>query len=245
LRTSDIALAEEANTLIDQELFHYIELMVDPSALNFLPFIKHDMVHAVHVPTEKYGVDIGDATKTEFTLKMIEHSLKIADDAGAAHVILHSGTSSEDIARSTLSKVKDDRIILENMPRVGIIRNENCLGYDFESMFQLVKDNNLGLCLDLGHAVKASIGLRRDYKEIISGLLRLKPKMFHLSDGDLISEEDNHLNIGEGQYDFEYFKRCIEKSGTDLVSIETPRQNPNSLDEDIKNIKALNSLWKQ
>ena len=63
---------------------------------------------------------------------------------------------------------------------------EKMIGYDTEQIKELQK-NKFGFCLDFGHATKAAISLKVDYKNFIKDLLGLKPKVFHIYDADLIS----------------------------------------------------------
>ena len=62
--------------------------------------------------------------------------------------------------------------------------------------------------------------------------------MFHISDGNLNNEKDEHLNIGGGEYDFAFLATCVKKSDSKYVTLETPR-NLNSFDNDINNLKKL------
>jgi endonuclease IV len=72
--------------------------------------------------------------------------------------------------------------------------------------------------------------------------MNLKPQIFHISDGRMNREIDEHLNLGEGGYDFEFIREMIQKAGNKYITIETPRYNQNSLDEDIKNLKLANNM---
>ena len=64
--------------------------------------------------------------------------------------------------------------------------------------------------------------------------------MFHIADGKLNNEKDEHLNIGEGDYDFGVLMNCVLGSASGLVTLEMPRTNLNSFDEDLKNLERLN-----
>ena len=77
----------------------------------------------------------------------------------AKYIILHAGTGSEKIAKNILSEIRDKRIVIENMSFLGI-HNERCLGYDAESIVSL---GNFGVCLDFGHAIKASVSFKKNY----------------------------------------------------------------------------------
>lgn len=241
LRTSEIKLMSSAVKLIDRGIFDYVEMLINPMQLDIAALLEFNVEYVVHAPHETYGVDIGSLEKRDFTLKMIDFSLKCADKLNSNLVILHAGTDSAENAKKLLSDYDDSRIVLENMPRVGI-NGEACLGYSAEAMKALT-GSKLGTCLDFGHAIKASISLKIDYKEIVQEFLKIKPKIFHISDGNFNTEKDEHLNIGAGVYDFKYFRNCIFNDSLKLATLETPRRNDLSLEEDIKNIETLRQLW--
>lgn len=69
--------------------------------------------------------------------------------------------------------------------------------------------------------------------------MNINPKMFHISDGKRNSEKDEHLNIGEGDYDFEFLMSCIKEAKSRYMTLETPRTKLNSFDEDLKNLERL------
>ena len=103
----------------------------------------------------------------------------------------------------------------------------------------MIGDRDMGLCLDFEHAVKAAV----DYKEYVQGFMGLEPKMFHVSDGTLSEEKDEHLGIGEGEYDFGFLMGCIYNNRTmNYLTLETPRTKSNSLDCDLKNLNELIKL---
>ena len=226
--------------LIDNGIFGYIELLVTPD-FTFTEELIDKLSNVkliLHAPHENYGVDIGRAEKKDFTIKSIKRSLKLQEQLGADYVIIHCGTGDLEVARENLNMFKEysDLILLENMPYFGI-NWEICLGYDAESLKNL-NINDFGLCFDFGHAIKASLSIRRNYKELISEFMDFNPNIFHISDGKLDNEIDEHLNIGEGQYDFGFIKEMTKKSDKKYFTLETPRHD-NTLEEDIRNLMKL------
>jgi len=93
--------------------------------------------------------------------------------------------------------------------------------------------------MDLNHAAKAAVSLKIPYKEFIKQFLKLRPEMFYISDGKQNTEKDEHLAVGEGDYDFEFFIKCIKENPSRFVTLETPRIDTNSLCEDIQNVNKL------
>ena len=63
--------------------------------------------------------------------------------------------------------------------------------------------------------------------------------MFHISDEILNTEKDEHLNIGEGDYDFAFLMHCVKRNNSSYITLETPRLNQETLEEDIRNITML------
>ena len=231
-------LIDQAVHLIDEKVFDYIELMVIPdSEIN--PFLI-DVPYIIHIPHEKFGVNIGDPAAKEYTLQMINESTTWADQLNAKHLILHAGHGSMLHATNLLREVSDSRLLIENMPKVGL-GGEAMIGYSPTQIEELIGDSDMGLCLDFGHAVKAAVSLGVDYKEYVKGFMRLEPRMFHVSDGMLSGERDEHLGIGEGEYNFGFLMGCVEVSGSGLVTVETPRVD-GLLDGDIRNLYILKDI---
>jgi len=228
----------EAVKLIEKDMFQYIELMPVPNT-DISPFLEIDVPYFIHVTTESYGVNIANRSKKEFNLEIIGLCREWADKLGARYLILHPGYGSIDDATKFLEKIGDNRILIENMPKIGI-NNEKMVGYTVEQVRELM-NNRFGLCLDFGHAIKAAVSLNEDYEKYIKKFLKLNPKMFHVSDGKLNNQKDEHLHIGEGDYNFEFLMGCIKKSKLKYVTLETPR-SLDSLDGNSKNLEKL-MLW--
>ena len=213
---------EEAKALIENGFFHYIELMPIPNT-EIAPFLKCNIPYIIHITTERYGLNIADKEKLEFNLETIDNCVEWADKLNAKYLILHPGFGLMDDAVGFLRDINrdyDKRILIENMPKVGL-NNERMIGYTPEQIKELV-GKRFGLCLDLNHAIKAAISLKTPYKEFIQEFLKLKPKMFHISDGKIDNDKDEHLNIGEGNYDFEFLMGCVKEAKSKYVTLEVP-----------------------
>ena len=127
------------------------------------------------------------------------------------------------------------------MPKMGV-GGEAMIGYSPEQIEELIRDSDMELCLD-GHAVKAAVSLGVDYKEYVKGFMGLEPKVFHVSDGTLNEERDEHLDIGGGEYDFGFFTNCIYvNKAINYVTFETPRISLDSLKSDLGNIREFEKL---
>jgi deoxyribonuclease-4 len=104
---------------------------------------------------------------------------------------------------------------------------------------EILAGERVGLCLDLNHAIKAAIGLGIPYEQLIKEFLRLKPKMFHIADGFLDNEIDQHLSIGKGEYNFPELMSYIKHSSSHKITLETGRENLDSISEDLDNLNKL------
>jgi len=237
-------LLSDSIKFVDTDMFDYIELLIPPTfnlsnkILNKISKIKL----ILHCPHENYGVDIGRKEKREFTIKMIKKSLQWMEKTNAIYLIIHCGTGNIEVAKENLKLFKDykDLILLENMPMIGL-NGEICLGYNAKS-FRDLNVLNFGLCFDIGHAIKSSISLGVGYRDIILEFMQFNPRIFHISDGKFDKEIDEHLNIGEGEYDFEFINKIIRKSSSDMITLETPRNNNIDINEDLKNLEKLKNL---
>jgi len=231
-------LIDQAVHLIDEKVFDYIELMVIPDS-EIKPFLI-DVPYIIHIPHEKFGVNIGDPAAKEYSLQKINESITWADRLNAKHLILHAGHGSVQHATDLLCGLSDSHLLIENMPKVGL-GGEAMIGYSPAQIEELIEDIDIGLCLDLNHAVKAAVSLGVDYREYVQDFLVFDPKMFHISDGTLDNEKDEHLNIGEGDYDFGILMNCVNRSEFKYVTLETPRTNLDSFEDDLKNLGKLTS----
>ena len=116
------------------------------------------------------------------------------DRLNAKQLMLYVGHGSMQHATDLLRRLSDSRFLIENMPKVGL-GGEAMIGYSPEQIEELIGDSGMGVCLDFGHAVKAAVSLGVDYKEYVQGFMELEPKVFHVSDGMLSEERDEHLGI--------------------------------------------------
>lgn len=230
---------DSAKKLIESGIFHYIELMVIPDS-DITLFYKAKLPYIIHIPHEDFGFNLADKKKEEFNLKIINQSLKWADKLSAKYLILHTGFGEMETTKNFLEKINDKRILIENEPKTGM-NDEKMIGYAPRQVKEL-SGNKFGFCLDFGHAIKSALSQGIDYKQYIKRFLSLNPKVFHISDGMLKPGKDEHLNIGEGEYDFKFLLNCVKNNDSKMVTLETPRNNLNSFKEDLESIKKLNAI---
>ncbi|WP_367344509.1 TIM barrel protein [Methanomethylovorans sp.] len=229
----------EAEQLINQDVFQYIELTPVPKT-DMSPFLAYDLPYMIHITTERYGVNIANKKNHGFSLKIIHDCIDWADELNAKYMVLHPGFGEIEHSIELLNTLDDERILIENMPKTGM-NNEVMVGYLPEQIERLM-NKKFGFCFDLNHAIKAAIGLKMEYKAFIDSFLTLSPFYYHISDGDLNVEKDQHLNIGEGKYDLKYLMKSLNADSKTYMTIETPRTNIHSLKEDNINIQKLKDI---
>ena len=224
-------LVREMNSLHKKGVISYAEIYY-LFGTDIGPFNGCSMPLVVHCDHTENGLNICDNGEKRF--EMLDRLLEASDTVDAKYVIIHAGFGERKNAIEFLERADDKRIILENMPKVGI-NNERMIGFDEKEMKALAGER-FSTCLDFSHAARASVSLKRSYNELVLGLMELNPKMFHLSDADFRGEKDNHMKLGRGELDLRFVRGCIEKNRSRMVTMETPKSDMNSFKEDLENI---------
>jgi endonuclease IV len=237
LWSSNVDLISGAQKLIETDVFDYVELTPVPGR-DIKPFVDSSLPFVIHVTHERFGFNIADPAKKDFNTKVLDDCIDFADRLDAKYLVLHPGFGAISDSLDFLSSVDDERILVENMPHVGMNGEPmvGCLPEDVERLL----DGRFGLCLDFGHAIKAAHSVGLDYKVMLSDFMKLSPQLFHLHDGNSKKGEDEHLSLGEGDFDVAYLFDRLRKLAAPQVTLETPRNA--GLDEDIKNAKYVKDL---
>jgi sugar phosphate isomerase/epimerase len=236
LWSTNTQLLEQAAEAIRYDGFQYVELSVIPNT-DITPFLEYDLPYIIHATTDVHGVNIAEPNSHSFTLRQLNSCIDWADKLNAPIIILHPGIGDTWNAFQFLKGIHDERILIENMPRRGL-RGE-CMGGWSPEQIEILMGNKFGFCLDLNHAIKTAISLGIPYEQLIKEFLRLNPKMFHIADGYLDNEIDQHLSIGNGDYNFPELMSYIKHSSSHKVTLETGRENLESINEDLDNLNKL------
>lgn len=229
--------------LYKKGVFSYIELFIVPGSAKELlqRWRKEDFPFMLHAPHSYSGFNLSLSDfelKNRLLMKEID-SFRIV--LNPKQVIFHPGSQGsldETIRQINLLK-KDfpevfDLAILENKPKIGL-NGENCMGASPEEMERLLIETSLGFCLDIGHAVCYAAWARIEIETVIENFLKLNPIIFHLSDGDIDSQTDSHLNFGKGNIDLCRLIQMIPSNA--YVSIETDKDEKLNL-KDFENDAA-------
>ncbi|MFC1454489.1 TIM barrel protein [Candidatus Undinarchaeota archaeon] len=208
----------------------YLEIMIQPD-FPYAGLKEYDLPYTIHAPHHKFGVNIADSTLLEHNLRRVHQSVEAADYLNADWIILHPGELINDYcsienAKIFLDRIADDRIILENLPYK--LKDYLHLTHTPDEMKEFL-DVVPGICLDFAHTVAGKPG--EDYKTLIREFAKMKPKVFHISDSHKSTGIDEHIALGDGDLDLEYFKQIINASKSKKVTIETPPSRRRHMEE--------------
>jgi endonuclease IV len=226
-----------AQSLFQKGIFDYIEIFL--SAGKSLESIGHwistGIPLAFHAPHSLGGFNPslpGARNSNEIIFKEIAEICKIYEPL---YLVFHSGTngSVEEVIHQFkyfFSKFPDmhRNVIIENKPKVGM-NNMRCIGSTPEEIQQIQMNLNINFCLDFGHAFSAASTLGLDRYLFVNSFAALNPVAYHISDGHTETEIDEHLNLGDGNYDIPWIiSRIPEKA---YVALETHKSSLTNLDD--------------
>jgi len=129
--------------------------------------------------------------------------------------------------------------LVENKPAKGLY-GMNCLGTTPAEIRKMQGVTGIGFLLDFGHASCAAATYGDDYQQTISRFLELGPRAFHLSDGHIRSEDDEHLHIGHGDYNLAWFAKQIGDTG--MVALESMKDSPDNLDDFVGDVNSFKKI---
>lgn len=239
----NIDLIDQALKLFNKERFHYIELYVVPGSFDVISKWKSiEIPYIIHAPHSFHGFNLAQKEKRQGNERKFIETKKFADELGSSFIITHGGNNGLfDETLRQLGQLNDSRILLENKPKIGLA-GEECVGYlpeDFQKASEMV--NTGGMALDFVHAVCAANSTGKDPVVFIDSFLEMKPKLFHLSDADINSTKDSHLNLGRGSLPLGELIKKIPKGS--CLTLETPRDAANGLKDFVDDVGYLRELF--
>lgn len=237
LWSSNLHYAEEAKKLYDKKIFDYIELSAIPNTFKNTADVwkSLNIPYIIHAPHFMQGLNFSNKEKESHNMLLAMEAFDFADKLNAKYIIFHPGIGGDfkETARQ-IKKLNDKRIIIENKPynvavyEKGLTENDICVGYSPQQIKYIAETANIGVCLDIGHCFCAANSIGKDKYEMLNEFLSLKPKMFHISDGDINSPTDKHYLIGHGSYDFQKIFSLLPKDIT--ITLETEKPSKDDLD---------------
>ena len=240
---------EEAVRLYKKGVYHYIELFAVPHSfekyIDLWAGLK--IPYVIHAPHSLTGLNLARAECYEQNLVLSKEAFAYAKILNAKFVIFHPGING-DIKQTAkqmnmiLSKCNIDplAVLIENKPYYGIKDGIICNGSSPDEIEFVIKESGIGFCLDIGHAIYSANAKVIDSFKSLNSFMNLRPKMFHLSDGDFKGVYDEHEHLGKGT--FELDKIIYMLPYYCYVAIETKKLCQDSLNDFEIDVKILIEL---
>ena len=238
---------DKAVKLYSEGVYNYIELFVVPDSLKYLNlWEKLRIPYILHAPHSYSGFNPAKRDSFITNLKKLEEIEKYRYVLEPNFIIFHPGVDGE--YNETIYQFKKFKIIypeifslalIENKPKLGL-EGELCVGSSPEEIKKIQEEINMGFCYDIGHSFCYACTEKINWKNIFTEFLSFKPQMFHLSDGNIGSEKDQHLNFGKGDYDFLEILKFIPTDS--YISIETEKSDKGNLQDFYYDAKYLSGI---
>lgn len=235
--------------LVKQGKADFVEIYLAPNSFELADFdiFKKDNIQvALHAPHTSHNFDVFDLTKESLDI-WSNQVIKTADYLESRFVIIHAGVGDdENIFKQESLKIKEKRVLMENMPYKGFVDLGGvfCFGFSKKQLL-FVKSLGFDFCFDVCHAVASSASQKISPYDFISECIDLlKPKYFHLAGGNIEDEIDKHLDLWEGGFDYKFVKeklRPMAQAEDIFLSFEVPKKG-DGLENDLKNIEYFRGL---
>jgi len=235
--------------LIKQGKADFAEIYIVPDSFelsDFDIFKQNNIQVSLHSPHTSHSFDVFNLTKKSLDI-WNDQVIKTANYLNVQFIITHSGVGdSKDIFKRESLKIKDKRVLMENMPYKGFvdIGGVFCFGYSKDQLL-FIKSLGFDFCFDVCHAVASACSQKiNPYDFIGENIDLLKPRYFHLAGGNIENEEDMHLDLWEGNFNYKFIKEkltLIQQAEDIYLSFEVPKRG-NGLENDLKNIEYFKNL---
>lgn len=237
---------KEVEKIYTQGIYDYIELYILPGNLDKIEKWKAlNVPFNIHAPHFEHGMNLSKAENYENNLKFYQDVKTYADELNADYIVFHSGTDGDykETAKQLL-KINDKRTVIENKPyrTLPFIKGDFYVGGKIEEIKYIMDNVGCRFCLDIGHAISSANCQEIEPYFYIEEFMKLNPYMYHLSDIEITSDMDQHLNYGQGNLDFERLFKIISKNPK--ITIETNKKSKENLDDFVADSKYLKEYIK-
>lgn len=244
LGSKDTQYTDDILRYYDEGIFQYIELFaISDTYSDTISYWKQFCIpFGIHAPHSAAGLNLACKENREINKSKIEESVKFADSLKSSYIIFHSGVNGtcEEVI-TQLKPYVDSRVLIENKPIKGL-NGSTCVGATVQELDCIIAGLNSGFCLDFGHAICAARTQNIEPLEFIRQLKeKFNPQVYHLTDGDYMSELDSHLHYGEGSFPIKVLLKFVPKGA--MVTNEAKRCDIESLNELKKDSKILKTIF--
>ncbi len=229
--STNLSLIPKAARLFGEGELDYVEVFCVPGhgAETAAAWESSDVPYVVHAPHSLAGLNFSDPEKAKHNASLTAEVLWFAERLRADKVIFHPGTGGEpEETVKQMRKFLSPNMILENKPYRGL-DGTICVGSRPEELHLMTAELGLGFCLDFGHGIAAANSHHEEIFGFLGRFMALGPCMFHLTDGDLLSELDHHDRYGEGSFPLAELLALVPDGA--LVTDEAKRADPNSVED--------------
>jgi len=229
---------------LNTDIIDFIEIILDPlfkpKDIEIIKNLK--LPYAIHYPNSNNGIDFGDKRREKQNnnyIRKINQNFKKLKDLNPICYIIHPESGDIRLSIDNIKKLKTKPLAIENMPKVSFIEGE-LIGYDSITLKQYFTEiESLEFCLDINHAIKASISKGIGFLNLLKELINLKdPILFHIAGGNLNIQYDEHLHLDNTEYEIHKIKQFLFDYKKPLkLTFETPRNYGKKIEDDLKNMK--------
>ena len=172
--------------LIKQGKADFVEIYLAPDSFelsDFEIFKQNNIQVVLHAPHTSHNFDVFNLTKRSLDV-WNNQVVKTADYLKSRFIIVHTGVGEdENIFKEESLKIKEKRVLMENMPYKGFIDLGGvfCFGYSKQQLL-FIKSLGFDFCFDICHAVASACSQKINPYEFIGECIdELAPKYFHLA----------------------------------------------------------------
>ncbi|MBY0353734.1 sugar phosphate isomerase/epimerase [Candidatus Babeliales bacterium] len=239
----------DARKLYEQGLYSYIELYAVPGSFDRYVSLwtSLNIPFVIHAPHFAHGLNLSKKECEQSNQKILSESLRWADSLSALFVVVHPGVGGNiEQTAEQFKKFFDKRMLIENkpyhiVPELG--NGQTAVGYLPEHIRAVMEFSGVGFCLDAGHAICAANALGYEPYYFVNQFNKLKPTMYHLTDGDQKGVYDVHWHFGAGTFDLGKIFSIYPTNS--LLTIETEKKYQDSLADFEQDVAFLKTIEKK
>lgn len=246
--STDVDCCGSVQELYRKGVFKYIELFVVPGSCqrclgcwNF-----KNIPYVLHAPHSYAGLNFAEKCNESKNEKLVEEVELFRETLQPSWIIFHpgiNGSIDETIRQINLFRKNYQKLfaisLIENKPKIGL-NGELCVGASPDEIRKCILSTEIGFCLDIGHSIYYAKWAGLEYKGVVKSFDNLEPTLYHLSDGDVDSATDQHLNFGNGNFDLPWVIRVIPDHSS--VTIETQRKIKNVFSDFLRDVKCFRKI---
>jgi len=245
--STNLNYLKPAHDLYAQGIYEFIELYIVPGSFKDSAKLWQEL----HIPMRFHApheINLAQRDKQKKNLELCEELKDFSQLLKAESIVFHPGLGGD--LKSTLIQlplVKQriiTSILIENMPYISL-EDDVCPGSVYEDVAKLIEKCQVGFCFDICHAIKTAVYLNRDIKKFAEQFIDLKPEIIHLSDGHLNSIYDEHLSVGQGEFDLSWMSDVVCQSRCRFLVLETTKSSLDNLDDFHRDALQVKSLFEE